>query len=188
MKAIQVLMDEHIVIGQVIKAMETAAGRLSSGEELRPAFFLNAALFIKNYADGCHHRKEEDILFAAMNAAGDPDIIGPVAVMHDEHVQAREFAAAMKAAAEGWEKGAMHNRSVVAHNALGYARLLYYHIQKEDKLLFPMAEKTIPADKQVLVDAGFEKAADEENRLNIQEKFRALAEVLVKESTQKIAS
>ena len=43
MKAIQTLMDEHRVIERVLDALETAAHRLEQNQELRPAFFLNAA-------------------------------------------------------------------------------------------------------------------------------------------------
>ncbi len=186
MKATQILIDEHIVIKRVLTALEIAAGRLEQGEELRPAFFINAALFIKIFADGCHHHKEEGILFIAMNAAGMPSDSGPLAVMLAEHEQGREFTAAMKAAAEAWEKGDQRARRVVAHNALGYVTLLRHHIQKEDQVLFPMAEKAIPSQQQGKVDADFVQAGLEEARSGVQDKYRAMAEVLEKESTRKI--
>jgi len=186
MQATQILIEEHIVIKRVLTALEIAAGRLERGEELRPAFFINAALFIKNFADGCHHHKEEGILFIAMNAAGLPSDSGPIAVMLAEHEQGREFTVAMKSAAEAWEKGDQRVRRVVAHNALGYVTLLRHHIQKEDQVLFPMAEKTIPSQEQIKVDADFSQAGIEEARSGVQEKYRVLAEVLEKESTRKI--
>lgn len=186
MKATQILMDEHRVIERVISALEIAAQRLERGEELRPAFFINAALFIKNFADSCHHHKEEGILFIAMNTAGMPSDSGPVAVMLSEHAQGREFTAAMKEAAESWEKGDLRAKPVVAHNAQGYVNLLRYHIQKEDKILFPMAEQVIPAQQQDRVDTDFEQAGKMESDTGLHEKYRALAEVLEKESTRKI--
>lgn len=186
MKATQILMEEHRVVERVISAMEIAVQRLERGEELRPAFFINAALFIKNFADGCHHHKEEDILFVAMNAAGMPSDNGPLAVMLAEHAQRRAFTAAMKTAAESWEKGDPRTKPVVAHNARGYVNLLRYHIQKEDKILFPMAEKAIPTQQQDQVDADFEEAGEKESTTGVQDKFRALADVLEKESVRKL--
>ncbi len=56
-------MDEHRVIERVLTALEKAAGRLESGL-MRPGFFVDAAEFIKGFADGCHHKKEEGVLLS----------------------------------------------------------------------------------------------------------------------------
>lgn len=186
MRATQKLMEEHRLIERAIAALEKAALRLEAGDELRPAFFINAALFIRKYADGCHHHKEEDLLFAAMQEAGMPADGGPLGVMLSEHVQGREFTAAMQAAAEAWEKGDQNAKWVVAHNALGYARLLVYHIQREDKILYPMADKAIQGERLDELEAAFDQAGAEEADAGIHEKYIALVEVLEKESVRKI--
>ncbi len=59
MKATDILMAEHEVIKRVITSLETASGKLEKGENLTPAFFTDAADFIKGFADGCHHVKGE---------------------------------------------------------------------------------------------------------------------------------
>ena len=187
MKATQTLMNEHRVIERVLTALEIAAGRVSLGEEVRPAFFINAALFIKNFADGCHHHKEEGILFVAMNEAGMPSEGGPIGVMLAEHKQGREFTAAMKDAAEKWDKGDRSAQRAVTQNAHGYTSLLRVHIQKEDTILFPMAERAIPPQQQEKVEADFERAGIEEAATGVHDKYLALAEVLEKESTKKIS-
>ena len=87
MKPTQVLMEDHRVIEHVLSAMQLAAERLSRDELIRPAFCINAALFITNFADGIHHRKEEGVLFPAMIDSGIPARGGPVAVMLAEHEQ-----------------------------------------------------------------------------------------------------
>ena len=182
MKATEILMDEHRLIERVLTALEISANRLSLGEDMRPAFFINAALFIKNFADGCHHRKEEGVLFVAMNEAGMPVQGGPIGVMLSEHVQGRDFTKAMREAAEYWEKGDLSARYAVTQNALGYVTLLRQHIQKEDKILFPMADRIIPLDKQEQVTEEFERVEREEIGEAVHEKYLALAEVLEKES------
>ena len=47
--------------------------------------------FLKEFADKCHHGKEEGLLFPAMVAAGIPDKGGPIGVMLAEHTQGRQF-------------------------------------------------------------------------------------------------
>ena len=100
MLATQILMEEHRVIERVLTALQRAADRVAEGARIRPSFFLNAAFFIKNFADGCHHRKEEGVLFVAMQESGIPREGGPVGVMLAEHEQGRAFTREMKDAAE----------------------------------------------------------------------------------------
>jgi hemerythrin-like domain-containing protein len=186
MEATQILMDEHRVIERVLKAMHVASMRLSQGEQVRPAFFVNAALFMKNYADGCHHKKEEGILFVAMTESGIPLEGGPVAAMLAEHEQGRLFTRELRDSAQKWEAGDQSAQGAVVQNALGYVALLRQHIYKEDNILFPMADRRIPPVRQEQVAADFVRIQQEEMESGIQEKFRALAEILEKESTKRI--
>ena len=72
MKASEILMQEHRLIERVLDALEIAAGHLERSHAVAPAFFLEAADFIAGFADGCHHRKEEGVLFGAMIESGVP--------------------------------------------------------------------------------------------------------------------
>ncbi|RPJ01063.1 MAG: hypothetical protein EHM39_03845, partial [Chloroflexi bacterium] len=72
MKATEILMDEHRVIERVLTALESAARRVEAGQALRPDFFVDAADFIRGFADGCHHMKEEGVLFKTMEDYGVP--------------------------------------------------------------------------------------------------------------------
>ncbi len=181
MKATDILMSEHRVIERVIATLETAANRLQAGQEVRPGFFMDAADFIKGFADGCHHRKEEGVLFKAMQANGMPAGQGPIAVMLSEHEQGRKFTRAMRAAAQQLQAGDPAAKEILVQNARGYAALLRQHIQKEDQVLFPMAGRIIPADKQEQVVEDFEKVEHEETGAGVHEKYLALAEALEKE-------
>ncbi len=73
-KVSEELMQEHRVIERVLDAIELAAGHLQRGQAVRPEFFLEAATFIAGFADGCHHRKEEGVLFGAMIEGGVPGV------------------------------------------------------------------------------------------------------------------
>jgi hemerythrin-like domain-containing protein len=181
MKATDILMSEHRVIERVIATLETAANRLQAGQEVRPGFFMDATDFIKGFADGCHHHKEEGVLFKALQANGMPAGQGPIAVMLSEHEQGRKFTRAMRAAAEQLQAGDPAARATLVANARGYAALLRQHIQKEDQVLFPMAGRIIPVEKQEQVVQDFEKVEHEETGAGVHEKYLALAESLEKE-------
>jgi hemerythrin-like domain-containing protein len=175
-------MDEHRVIERVIASLETATTDLEQGGAVRPGFYLDAADFIKGFADGCHHKKEEGVLFKAMAAAGMPTQAGPIAVMLAEHEQGRAYTRGMRQAAEGLQGGDEAARAAVIRNARGYAALLRQHIAKEDGVLFPMADQVIPLAAQGRVAEDFERIEHEETGEGVHEKYLALAEALEREA------
>ena len=178
MKATEVLMQEHRVIEGVLDALQIAAQSVGDGSPVRPAFFIDAADFIRGFADGCHHHKEEGVLFKMMGDNGFPTQDGPVAVMLNEHELGRQYTRAMRAAAEKWAQGDDSARQQAVENALGYVALLRQHILKEDNILFPMADRVIPATEHQVVLSGFEHVEHEETGEGIHEKYLALAERL----------
>jgi hemerythrin-like domain-containing protein len=133
MKATEILMDEHRVIEQVLSCLEKLADRCEAGEKLDGTSALEALEFFRNFADRCHHGKEEGHLFPLLEARGLARQGGPTGVMLHEHDEGRRLVAAMAAALQQDTPG-----EFVRH-ARAYARLLREHIRKEDHCLFPMA-------------------------------------------------
>lgn len=182
MEATDILMEEHRVIERVLTSLETSAHRLAQGEPVRPGFFVDAAEFVKGFADGCHHKKEEGVLFTALVDAGLPQQVGPVAVMLSEHDQGRAYTRNMRQAAERLGAGDPGARAEVVENALGYVELLRQHIDKEDHVLFPMAGEMIPPAQQSTLTDRFETIEHEETGEGVHEKYLALADALEKEA------
>lgn len=182
MKATDILMSEHRVIEKVIDSLQTAAEQLDSGAQVRPGFFLEAADFIKGFADGCHHRKEENVLFNAMSESGVPVQGGPIGVMLDEHELGRSYTQAMREAAQRLARGDESARPALVAAARSYAGLLRQHIAKEDGVLFPMAEQFIPTDQHEQLVEDFEHVEHEETGEGVHERYLALAEQLEREA------
>ena len=137
--------------------------------------------FIKGFADGCHHKKEEGVLFPAMVSFGVPEDGGPVGVMLAEHEQGRAITRALRAAAERLEVGDQSASQEVIANARDYSQLLRQHIMKEDRILFPMANQVLPPAEQDRVADGFDRIEHEETGEGIHEKYLALADRLALE-------
>lgn len=181
MKATEVLMEEHRVIERVLAALEKAAQRLDQGEAIRPEFFVEASDFIKGFADGCHHKKEDGVLFPAMVEGGLSYQFGPIAVMLSEHDEGRTFNNGMRLAAERLQGGDKSAKEQVVQNASGYVTLLRQHIAKENNILFPMADQVIPKEKHGGVNEDFDHIEHEETGEGVHEKYLGLAERLEKE-------
>ncbi|MFN7085871.1 MAG: hemerythrin domain-containing protein [Burkholderiales bacterium] len=182
MEATETLMDEHRAIERLLDSLELAADRLDAGESVRPGFFLEAAEFIRDFADGCHHRKEEGLLFPALEAAGMPRESGPIGVMLHEHDAGRAFTKAMREAAGRLQDGDAAAKSAITANARGYAALLRQHIRKEDTILFRMAEQFIEGAARDQLTAAFERVGREETGAGVHGKYLALLEGLEQEA------
>jgi len=178
MQATDILSQEHRVIERVLDALQSAAQTVEAGGDIAPEFFIEAADFIRGFADGCHHHKEEGVLFKMMVENGMPAQGGPVGVMLHEHELGRQYTRGMRSAAEQWQAGDVSARERVIENALGYVTLLRQHIVKEDNILFPMAGRIIPPADHSVVLAGFEHVEHEETGEGIHEKYLALADKL----------
>ena len=158
------LKEEHRVVERLLRVLAQAAGKVERGEEVSPTVFARALGFIRNFADRCHHGKEEDCLFPALEAHGLPRHTGPVAVMLSEHEEGRGYVQGMAQALEQWQKGDRSASSALARNARQYAALLTSHISKEDNILYPMGENILPEGvKKELMEAyeGVEKRLGE---------------------------
>ena len=176
MRATDILMAEHRVIERVLGALESACVRLEAGEEVESAFFADAVTFIREFADGCHHRKEEGVLFPAMHAAGLPMESGPLAVMLHEHDQGRRYARGISDAASRLGEKDDAARDDLVRHARGYIRLLHEHIAKEDNVLFPMAAQLLTGQRGETVSDEVARVQEEEG---VHDEFVRLAEQLV---------
>jgi hemerythrin-like domain-containing protein len=181
MQATQILSEEHRVIERVLDALEAGVNKLESGQVVRPEFFLSATDFIKGFAAGCHHKKEEGVLFKEMEKQGVPVQGGPVGVMLAEHETGRQYTRALRAAAEELLAGNEEAKDQAIQSARSYVALLRQHIYKEDNILFPMADRVIPSALHDQVWEGFEHVEHEETGEGVHEKYLALAEALEKE-------
>ncbi len=178
MKATEILMQEHRLIEQVLDCLEEAASRLEDGEEINADFFIDAANFVAGFADGSHHRKEEEILFVAMTARDMPEDRGPVAVMRHEHEEGRRFTAGFRSAAEQMKTGDTGASVDVIRNVFDYVNLLREHIFKEDHVLFPMAEQVLADDEMQRVSGEFERILAEDEKSGEFAKYQALVDKL----------
>jgi len=150
---IEVLKNEHRVIERVLDAMEKQLTRPVDED-----FFRDAVDFLRNFADGCHHAKEEKELFPVLESAGIPREGGPIGCMLDEHEMGRalihRIVSNLPAAAQGDAEATCMLRNATT----AYIRLLREHIDKEDNVLFVMADRALGPEEQELMRSAFERA------------------------------
>lgn len=178
MEPMEMLKHEHRVIEKVLAAMEAMVDRAERGGAVSPGFFLEAADFVAGFADGCHHKKEEDILFTALEAKGYSRDAGPVAMLLAQHEDGRRYMRVMKEAARQWQAGDDTARQGVIESARNYISLLYDHIDREDKVFFPMAAQTLSGAELADLTRAFERVEEQETGAGVHEKYSRLAQSL----------
>jgi hemerythrin-like domain-containing protein len=130
---------------------------LAAGDAVPKIHLEQIVELIQVFADKCHHGKEEDLLFVEMNKIGFPKESGPIAVMLQEHQLGRGFVREMAKATQEYGPGKNDATKAFEENARGYVSLLQQHIQKENIILFPMADSNIAASVQKRLMDDFER-------------------------------
>lgn len=179
----QSLVTEHEVIERVLSAMELETAKIEDGAAVERYFFTEAIAFVREFADGVHHRKEESILFPRMVSAGLPKEGGPIAVMLEEHEIGRAHMRAMGDALDAAIAGDANARRTLIDETRGYIHLLRGHIEKENNILFPMAEHVFDPVVKATIHNDFAKT-DNDNAASL-EKRRRWAESLNLERVDK---
>lgn len=146
MKATELLMNEHRVIEQVLACLEVITNQAEATGTLDTESAAQALDFFRNFADRCHHAKEENHLFPLLEARGLIREGGPTGVMLHEHETGRALLSAMAQAVE------RRDAATFFPPARSYITMLRQHIWKEDQRLFQMAGHLLSAtdDDQLL--------------------------------------
>ena len=180
MKATDILRNEHETILDVLAALEsiTRPSALSAGLDLRSA--QDALDFLCGFGDRCHHGKEEQHFFPALEARGLPREVGPLAVMTSEHDEGRALLARMVEAladANQSKPGAPARFGVAATT---YVALMRDHIEKENGVLFPMGDGMLSEAAQAALLTEFEHFEVADMRADAHARFLDIAAGLCK--------
>jgi len=172
----EILRAEHELVVMVVEAMEREVASIERTDRVNTDRVANMVDFTRNFTDGCHHNKEEKLLFPLLEQR-DPAAGGPVSVMLSEHEAGREAVRAITGALPAVADDPAA-RKTVAENLGLYAQLLRLHIDKENNVLFPLAERILgDLDKKRLRDE-FERVEEEETGVGVHERYHAMAHVL----------
>ncbi len=137
-KAIDDLKREHEAILFTLRVLEKMIALINEGKLKEKGDPLAIVGFLKEFADKCHHGKEEGILFPALEKAGVGKEGGPIGVMLGEHELGRGYVRNMERASK--TEGGLPEFALEAGK---YVALLRLHIDKENGVLFPMGERLL---------------------------------------------
>jgi hemerythrin-like domain-containing protein len=142
----QVLMNEHKAVLLALGILEKIEGALAAKNDAAAEHLAQLLDFLKVFVDLCHHGKEETYLFPELERRGVPREGGPIGVMLAEHEAGRVHVRGMSDALGRLQQGDGDAAKAICSISEAFRELLDGHILKENNVLFPMADRLIPAD------------------------------------------
>jgi hemerythrin-like domain-containing protein len=176
------LRRDHDLIEKVVKSMETTVSLLQKGKTIPESILMQVIDFTKNFMDVCHHSKEENSLFPALEKAGMPTTMRPIAMMLMEHEMSRQYAKKIESSTATYLKSGDATQLIADMNE--YSEHISQHLWKENNRLFMMAEARL---QYVADQVDKELNQIEETKLKDTGKTRADFEKLAEDLSKNIS-
>ena len=166
MNGIDLLINEHKYVSRMLVVIRKVCFNLMENNEIDYKDFEKIISFVRNFADGHHHQKEEIFLFNKMvEYLGDT---GKNVITHGmlvEHDLGRSYIRNLIEALEKHKNGNNESKLDIIANAVSYATLLENHIHKEDNVIFNFAKRAL--SKEILKTIDKECMEYEENSKDV---------------------
>lgn len=172
MKPTEHLKEEHREIELMFNILQKVCQKLESGEDVSPEHLEQISEFLKVYVDVGHHGEEEDLLFPAIQEADMSKHGGPIELMLMEHNVGRNYVKIVSEAITRYNAG----DRIVSGNIVKHARIyiahMANHIEKEETIVFAMADAQIPKEKQEELLEEFERLENEKMGIGKEEELQ----------------
>ena len=132
------LQKDHKLIEKVLHALDTTVKLLKEGKKIPEQILLPTIDFTQNFTDICHHGKEEEALFPALEKAGMPSHMGPIRMMIIEHKRTKAIAEKLELASKKYLE--TNDSADLILTLQVYVQHVTEHLWKENNRLFKMAD------------------------------------------------
>jgi hemerythrin-like domain-containing protein len=175
------LADEHEYVMLVVGAMEAEVASIERTGRVHSDRVAQMIDFSRNFTDGDHHAKEEDLLFPFLEERS-AAAAGTISVLLSEHEAARDCIRAIEVALPDVDaadaRRAAAARTTIAENLRLYTFLLPLHIGKEDTVLFPLMEDALSVQELEMLGEDFARLAREPGSKDAAARYSRLAHTL----------
>jgi len=168
--ATSILSGEHRVILQVLDVLEQVVLVTLRDRRIPTEHASKILEVLRQFADQCHHAKEENVLFPMLEAISPG--FGPIRVMMGEHVEGRAAIHAMAVAV------ATRDAPGFATAAGSYVDLLRNHISKEDNILFRFADQMLSPDQHEAILESYRRLEHDDIGDGTHERLLGIADTL----------
>ena len=142
------LRKDHKLIEKVLQALDATINLLKEGKKIPEQILLPTIDFTQNFTEICHHGKEEEALFPALEKSGMPSHMGPIRMMIVDHQRTKAIGEKIELASKKYLDTGDSSNLILALKV--YVQHVTEHLWKENNRLFKMAEARLnPVSKDV---------------------------------------
>ena len=179
MNYIDTMVFEHANIKRMLMVVRAFCYKLYNKEYVDFADVDQMIDFIKNYADKHHHGKEELKLFNKMvqhlGPAAQKLVTNGMLVGHD---MGRFYIQQLQEAVKDYQSGNKEAVLDIIANSISYTHLLDRHIQKENDIVYPFAQKNFNKEISDEIQKECDEFEENANQQGFQDKYILLLEQL----------
>jgi branched-chain amino acid transport system ATP-binding protein len=159
-KALNIIRDEHRSIGAILQGMEYFVDRIHARKaRIDPHVFSAMIYYLDTFSERIHHPKEDRFLFSALRSRGS-EAAGVVADLELEHVAEGEALKQLEQCAMRYVEGGEKEFPAFAEAVATFVRKCRHHMEKEETIAFPLAERLLNASDWQTIDRAFEENRD----------------------------
>jgi hemerythrin-like domain-containing protein len=140
---IDTLINEHGLIREFVDLLSRAVDEIAGGRRPAREFFERSLEFVRSFADGFHHFKEEHLMFVRLAQKQKGAIDGQIEALRYQHERGRSLVTAVADSLDGYQAGDATSTTVLLENVAAYSSLLRHHIHTEDHVFFPLARDSM---------------------------------------------
>ncbi len=174
MGAIDDLTGEHKAVLLALDLLERVTHSVLAGHKNAQVHLAELLGFFSGFVDRCHHGKEEEVLFPALERWGDEQTRPLIVLLREEHEEGRRHVRAITGLLERLREGESKAAEQIGQHAQAYAATLRAHIDREDHTLFPKARILMSAEEGDRLVRQFDAIERERVGPGVHEAFHAL--------------
>lgn len=180
MRVTRILNAEQGLVERFLAILGRGLVAAGQGKSARPAFFVLASNFIREYLEPDYLEKEE-VLLKALEDAGFPPDEGPVGGMRAERNKSREISVVLFEAARAWQGGTETGRAEVIWASSQYTGLMRHHFEQLKNLIHPLLEQTVTAEDETRIAEALNRIEFADREAQSPDKYKKIVEMLEEE-------
>lgn len=141
MDFVDTLGTEHRRIARVLSALERTATGLAEGAPSEPHEFFRIVTFLRGFADGYHHEREEQVLLGALSTFEYGKTSGVLEFIRQQHREERTLLSRVEVALAARAPWSPDDVREIVESVRKFVTFEREHMARENELLYPSAKR-----------------------------------------------
>lgn len=174
MKPTDNLIIEHREISELLNIMSVIADNIKSKDVFYPNDIDEIIDYLIILLDKSHHGKEEEVFYPELILSGIPKEKAPLSIINYEHMLAKRYLNEISSCVVNCKIGIDFSGELLADSLTNYVVVIQNHIQREEEIVFPLANEAFSIEKQNEIAQKFEEIEQKNITRNFNEHYNRL--------------